>query len=746
MASSKTKRKINFIAENPPKGRFSEVFLLPRDKIKTNPNRFQGRKDLFAKETVEKIVGEGYDLSEDPIVVWKDSSEAYNVISGHSRFEASQILFDKGDKRLAKMPVKEFFGSLEEAINYAVLESNRSGTEEGLQSDLAAYRRAISQGFNREFLTKIFKPEKKLRFLQQIAPLDPKGLFLAHLGTNSEKHFPYLERNATWAGIARKQIPDLSNEHEREIFNFLYPLQGGKRSRLDIKKDKFFDTINQVVSKIDWDPTKSLKLENKIFTSPITSPIRQRIIDLSKELEDLATKRRRAEENLATARREKNEARLRKYTQQIGDYSKLILRVLEEKKAEENNLYKVENQVVSDLFNQPVESSAKSKRESFEVIAEGKGVEVKSYEGSSGQGIELHFKNKPAEAIFSELKESGFRLAYRSGKPYWFTSRTKNSKETALTIAAKQVRYVKVSEQYQELAKMPELSLIQIKKMVEVGDGTAEYKDELKKLREVYNSALPASPELMLKNPLKRKPKAKNKAASVQVKPKQKARKNPPKKATEEQPAVHPTKKLRREIGAGDLQKAEFQSEKLPGEIGKFLGEVDRHGLAILITGEKSTGKSHLAFQISKCFVQHGLTGKFFSLEEGIGKTSQDKVIKYKIGNTLRIIDDASIESVRSAARVFDFVVIDSWLKLGAKATEFDKLRKSYPSTIFVVIFQQTTGGKIRGGSSFEYDAPMVIEVLKSGNDRIASMEKSRYNTIGWTYSIIKEKVQSTNQ
>jgi len=121
--------------------RFSDVKLIPREQITTDPKTFQGRQVKYAQETVNKIVREGFDKSQEPIIVWFDSiKNKYIVISGHSRWEASEILYKKGDKSLKNMPAKVFLGDKDEAIEYAVLESNRSGTEEGFKSDLKAFK------------------------------------------------------------------------------------------------------------------------------------------------------------------------------------------------------------------------------------------------------------------------------------------------------------------------------------------------------------------------------------------------------------------------------------------------------------------------------------------------------------------------------------------------------------------------------------------------------------------------------
>jgi hypothetical protein len=91
---------------------------------------------------------------------------------------------------------------------------------------------------------------------------------------------------------------------------------------------------------------------------------------------------------------------------------------------------------------------------------------------------------------------------------------------------------------------------------------------------------------------------------------------------------------------------------------------------------------------------------------------------------------------VRKAAESYSLVIVDSFNKLDAKATDFEKLRNDFPLTIFILIFQKTTSGTMRGGSSIKYDSSATIDVIKRNGQRIAIMEKGRYGTIGWEYFI----------
>jgi len=264
--------KINFldVAKNGRefiKSRFKYKFStkvqeFPIEKITLRPDIFQGRTVPFAKETVDKIVSEGYDKSQEPIILYFDDKTKQNiVISGHSRFESAKKLSKSKDikKRITKIPVKFFNGDLDDAIDYALIESNRSGTTEGIESDIKAYSRAKDRGYNKQFLKNIFKSDSYLHILNELSYLNPKGRFIEILAKGNEneaKSFPYLLRNAVWTGQLRRIYDKLTNEHETEMFNFFYKTDKG----LKVKKDSFFDIVKKRVEDTFFDPKKGLQL------------------------------------------------------------------------------------------------------------------------------------------------------------------------------------------------------------------------------------------------------------------------------------------------------------------------------------------------------------------------------------------------------------------------------------------------------------------------------------------------------
>jgi predicted ABC-type ATPase len=342
-------------------GRFSTVFELPRQDIRLDPARFQGRQGEYSEDTVNAIVSSGrFDPTVSALVVWKDpDSGRYFLLSGHSRFEAAKRLYESGKQPgLTSLPVKELLNATEEeAVEYATIESNRRGTEEGLISDLKAYRLAVNSGKNATQLKRLFRPDTKLRKLQELSYLNPNGMFIEQLAAPSQQSFPYLERNARWVGDMRRQLPALTNAHERELFDYLY----GSKKALNLDKAKFYDLVNNKVNRLDFDPELALNLHDRISPTAYTDPLNEQMRELDKEI-DTAQKEidtRRA--TMARASAEKTPLpkvrglsadRDMTFEERIAELNRHIIRLIERKEALRQSAGKLERTMGGDLFSQ----------------------------------------------------------------------------------------------------------------------------------------------------------------------------------------------------------------------------------------------------------------------------------------------------------------------------------------------------------------------------------------------------------
>jgi len=215
----------------------------------------------------------------------------------------------------------------------------------------------------------------------------------------------------------------------------------------------------------------------------------------------------------------------------------------------------------------------------------------------------------------------------------------------------------------------------------------------------------------------------------------------PPKPLQE--PINHPVQKkavsakhLPSAITGEALMEMEFASFQLEGELGRFMGDLERDMMAIALTGDSGAGKSTFSFALAKLFLQADFKVCYFSLEMGIGKKVQ-QLMRENGCQDLTLFRKGKLAEVKKATKEFDVIFVDSFSKLDCKADAFEDLRQSFPDTMFVVIFQKTNRGTIRGGASIKYDSTATIDIqVREDGERVAVMEKSRYGTQDWEYFI----------
>lgn len=213
-----------------------------------------------------------------------------------------------------------------------------------------------------------------------------------------------------------------------------------------------------------------------------------------------------------------------------------------------------------------------------------------------------------------------------------------------------------------------------------------------------------------------------------------------PKKQDQNNPKA---KHIAKGISGNQILKMKFNNLELEGALGEFLGLIQRNKCAIALTGDSGAGKTTFSFNLAKSFMGANQKVGYFSLESGITETTQEIIEDLNLtGSKFEVFGEGDLEDVRLRATNFDCIIVDSYAKISTKAEDFENLRQDFPNTFFIIIFQKTTDGKIRGGSSILYNSTATIDIrLTKGNHRIALMQKSRYGTENFVYSISLDTV-----
>jgi hypothetical protein len=216
------------------------VQLVPLKNIHVAHEWFQNRAAPYSLRSVQSITGavaQGTFRWEnmDAITIWLNpSDQRLYVLSGHSRHEAFIQLCEGGAKvggrGFCSIPAKIFTGPLQAAKKIA-LESNTLSTKETDLERAVFYRREREAGANAgalKVLAKRLEGSNWSRILgfSYISPSGKLWNALEALANGQADSKTIINNVGRWIGNARKNLPQLTNLHENELYDWLVTRSG----------------------------------------------------------------------------------------------------------------------------------------------------------------------------------------------------------------------------------------------------------------------------------------------------------------------------------------------------------------------------------------------------------------------------------------------------------------------------------------------------------------------------------------
>ena len=176
-------------------------------------------------------------------------------------------------------------------------------------------------------------------------------------------------------------------------------------------------------------------------------------------------------------------------------------------------------------------------------------------------------------------------------------------------------------------------------------------------------------------------------------------------------------------------------------QLQRFLGDVERktsESTVITIAGGAGSGKTRFAFQFISALAQNYKVGHASLEEHPDSKLYYDKVQQYIDETALPNIEAPEIKNLDQLEALIqrnEVIVIDSFAKLQELNPRFllDRdLRKKYDGKLFLLIYQLTGEGKMRGGSKSEYDGDIILltHVALDYRENYIYPSKNRYNAL----------------
>lgn len=174
-------------------------------------------------------------------------------------------------------------------------------------------------------------------------------------------------------------------------------------------------------------------------------------------------------------------------------------------------------------------------------------------------------------------------------------------------------------------------------------------------------------------------------------------------------------------VKAEELAGIQIETLKLQGVWGKWLGQPATN-FDLLLSGSPGGGKSTLLLQFAH-YLANDLKKRvlFVSREEFGSATLAEKVQRLKIKNvhfTNTITSDARLQGD------YDVVFIDSITDMRWSVDLYKRLREFNPEVAFLLVAQQTKGGKFKGNNEWPHETEIVAEVA----DGEAWCTKNRYS------------------
>ena len=718
---------------------YKGVKTIPLTDLYTDEKRFQNRKKLN-EEIVENIVNNFKPTDLDPLVVWYDEKQGKTfVLAGHHRYEALKRLEHK------TVPVKyanDDYPTEAEAIRYAKEISNANRTLEEPYERAAIYRKYRDEGYSEKEINEKANIEGKNRsYILNLSCLNPKGSTMSTLvqfsQTQSKADKNEIERIADWIGQARRNAPELTNAHEQEMFDFLMNKEASKRTST---KAKFLEYVRACWN--PFAPSEPLNLARMKYQSEGEKQYDEEVENLKTQISTYQGYIDNLKDRFINpsnkdfvnptapdymAVKKIADDKIAEYNTKIQYYQSQLMKVYQNKQT----YIKPTGQTA--LFGTlPNFKTRKEAKKYFKAWAAenltGKKVyhkELDKYVVFSSRGID--------HVLSSNISFNKMKLILQAEEML------KNSHLIAFEEDYKKRENIKGVYRMRSNAIL-EGEDIKVILTLREGENGVIYYDH--KIEEIKESTTP--PRKSLANPFcgdsaptntpaKIVPNSTLSAPEVFVE-------HSPYPATQSAPSITPrNNSIANKMAT--LQNRTFETFIIAEpQMQAFLGDVERKNTgstAITITGGAGSGKTRFAFQFINALAQNYKVGHASLEEQPDSKLYFDKVQQYLDQTAQANVEAPEIENMQDLQALIernDVIVIDSFTKIREWDRNFllDRdLRKKYNGKLFLIIFQQTVAGNMRGGTTSEFDGDIILytQVFPDYRENYIYPSKNRYNS-----------------
>lgn len=179
-------------------------------------------------------------------------------------------------------------------------------------------------------------------------------------------------------------------------------------------------------------------------------------------------------------------------------------------------------------------------------------------------------------------------------------------------------------------------------------------------------------------------------------------------------------------MATDDISGMEFETFSFENEWNTLFGEPE-HGFSMAIYGKPGAGKSTFALQFAHYLAENKGKVLFVSSEEGISKSIRDKINRLNLKSKgLNIVSECNDENKLTEllnTYKFPFVFLDSVNHMKITVEEMEQIKKRFPKVTFVLIFQATKAGEMKGSLEYAHNCDIKLRI----ENQTATTEKNRY-------------------
>ena len=750
-APSDLSSKKNTKKKAPRTTQYKGVKTIPLTDLYTDEKRFQNRKKLN-EEIVENIVNNFKPTDLDPLVVWYDEKQGKTfVLAGHHRYEALKRL---GHKTVPVKYANDDYPTEADAIRYAKEISNANRTLEEPYERAAIYRKYRDEGYSEKEINEKANIEGKNRsYILNLSCLNPKGSTMSTLvqfsQTQSKADKNEIERIADWIGQARRNAPELTNAHEQEMFDFLMNKEASKRTST---KAKFLEYVRACWN--PFAPSEPLNLARMKYQSEGEKQYDEEVENLKTQISTYQGYIDNLKDRFINpsnkdfvnptapdymAVKKIADDKIAEYNTKIQYYQSQLMKVYQNKQTYikptgQTALFGKYPETDTDRFKKMKVSELRTfTMKYYNLYLKGDSATIEKYVkevvfiNTAGRKIaygEAMYSAKAA--VIAHLKTLIKNSTYNN----WGDRKASDGKDvlgylnfkSKITIDNKK-RHVRISlVVYKD--RRTELKNVEVGKNKKVPhfaqdpvgtlqDGRNETLSTESVAKTVPNSAL-STPEVFVEHS--------------------------PDPSEQFAPSITPrNNSLANKMAT--LQNRTFETFIIAEpQMQAFLGDVERKNTgstAITITGGAGSGKTRFAFQFINALAQNYKVGHASLEEQPDSKLYFDKVQQYLDQTAQANVEAPEIENMQDLQALIernDVIVIDSFTKIREWDRNFllDRdLRKKYNGKLFLIIFQQTVAGNMRGGTTSEFDGDIILytQVFPDYRENYIYPSKNRYNS-----------------